>query len=166
MIGSLLPLLSQVQPESRPIAKPLARVWFENVSARPMKGAIVRGNLPLPPTFPGPVPPLTLAYDRRPLPTQVTVLTTYPPTEAGGGLGRPEIVELAARVDLPPFPSLTLEVLATEGGATEGRPTTGPEVARLFGAKDPLVVRGADVFGNDYEARIPLGEEPTEVFRR
>ncbi|MCI0586979.1 MAG: hypothetical protein L0323_09090 [Planctomycetes bacterium] len=169
MIGSLLLLFPQVPPvqaESRPVARPLARVSFENVSGRPMKGAIVRGNLPLPPTYSGSAPPLTLAYGRRPLPTQVTVLTTYPPTEAGGALGRPEIVELAARVDLPPFPSLTLEVLATEGGGGEGRPATGPEVARLLAAKDPLLVRGTDVFGNAYAAAIPLGEEPLEVFRR
>ncbi|HKB14808.1 MAG TPA: hypothetical protein VKF62_02030, partial [Planctomycetota bacterium] len=166
MIGSLLPLLLQQVPQAQAESRPVARVWFENVSGRPMKGAIARGNLPLPPTYSGPTPALTLAYGRRPLPTQVTVLTTYPSAEPGALPGRPEIVELAARVDLPPFPGLALEVLPADRGPVETGPTPGPEIARLLASKDPLLIRGTDVFGNVYEARVPLEKEPAEVFRR
>jgi hypothetical protein len=164
LVGSIAAFLLLAQAATAPApGKVVARVWFENVSSRPMEKAILRGNLPLPPTEAGSTPSLALAYGRRRLPTQVTVLTTYPGREPGG---RPEIVELTARLDLPPLPGLTLDVVEGDSGAP-GRPfTPGESIARLLASSDPLLVRGSDVFGNPYEARVPLGEAPLEFFRR
>lgn len=83
--------LGLVMP-SAPDATTVARVKAHNASGDVLSSVIVRGMLPLPSDFEGSVDWLALYKDQEELPTQVSVFSTYPGSDAEFPVGRPEVV--------------------------------------------------------------------------
>ena len=122
----------------------VARVKVQNASGAAMTGIIVRGCLPLPRDYEKPVAALALRDGAEVLPTQVSVLSTYAGSDERYPVGRPEVVQLAAEVDLP------------AGGFKEFDVVEAPVrvLSEWLPAKAPVVVEAVDCFGNRYRASV------------
>jgi len=136
----------------------VAKVKVHNASNEPMKGTVVRGALPVPRDYKKDVRGLALRDGDNVLPTQMTVFATYPGSEKDFPVGRPEVIQLAAKVDLPANGVKAFDVVQLPfAQVLHGASRIG--VGAWLLENTPLVVRATDCFGNTYEAK-PLNERP------
>jgi len=130
----------------------VATVKVQNPSAEPMKGVIVRGTLPVPRDYDKDVKALALRDGDEVLPTQVSVFSTYPGSEKDFPVGRPEVVQLAAKVDLPANAFKTFDVVGLDRTPEYPKAASRDGLVAWRGRKAPLVVEATDCFGNRYRA--------------
>jgi len=130
----------------------VARVKVHNSAAEAMTDVVVCGALPLPRDYDRPVDGLTLRDGEALLPTQVSVFATYPGSSAAHPVGRPEVVQLAARVTLPPAGFKALDVVAPPSAEPTKAAAPGRAIADWLAGEAPLLVEATDVFGNRYRA--------------
>ena len=132
----------------------VAEVKVHNPSAEPMKGVVMRGTLPVPRGYEKDVRALALRDGETVLPTQVTVFATYPGNEKDFPFGRPEVVQLAAKVALPANAFKQFDVVALDEAPKE-QPLAEPNKAlsAALATKDSVVVEMRDSYGNSYATR-------------
>ncbi|KKK88252.1 hypothetical protein LCGC14_2745040, partial [marine sediment metagenome] len=136
----------------------VAKVRVHN-PGQAIEAAVVRGTLPLPADYDKPIAALALRDGEKLLPTQVSVLSTYPGSDAKHPVGRPEVVQLAARVSLPGGAFKQLDVVQLAWAPeVAGKPAVGKSVAAWLAGKAPVLVEATDCFGNRYRA-APLAED-------
>ncbi|HET6429151.1 MAG TPA: hypothetical protein VFJ30_12115, partial [Phycisphaerae bacterium] len=128
----------------------VARIKVHNPSKDALVGAVVRGALPLPAGYAKPVAALAVREGARVAPTQVSVFATYAGSDEKFPVGRPEVVQLAFRADLPAGKVSEFEVveLPKAPAGTEAAP--GKALAALLSSKAAVVVEARDAFGNVY----------------
>ncbi len=128
-LGSMLQLAPQT---------PLARLVLEAGASSPVT---LRATLPVPPDAPlDRLEIENLDAARTRIPAQVEIVTRDPQ-------GRPRVVELIARVDLPAQPG---EHTYAVHAAPESRPAPFPEPSRV----PAILLRAEDVFGHRYTAEL------------
>lgn len=155
-------LLMTVAAEAQTV---VSRVKVQNAADQPLKDALVRGSLPLPVTFDKPIECLALRDGPSVLPTQVSILSTYPGFDKEHPLGRPEVVQLAAKVPLLPakgYKELDVILLDPPPAPAGGKWAGGESLREALaggtpGRTAPVVVEAADCFGNRYRAE-PLAK--------
>ena len=130
----------------------VARVKVHNPAATELKDFVVRGALPLPADYDKPPAGLALRDAGKLLPTQVSVFATYPGSDAAHPVGRPEVVQLAARCSLPPGAFKQLDVVQLAAAPQAARAAPGKALATWLAGKAPLLVEADDCFGNRYRA--------------
>ena len=136
----------------------VAKVRTSNQTSGDMTGMIVRGMLPLPRDFSKPVGCLALTDGETVLATQVSVFSTYPGSDETHPVGRPEIVQLVARVaSLPANSAKEFDVVTLATAPAPAACAAGPAVTKWLAAKAPVIVEATDVFGNRYRAE-PLAK--------
>ena len=133
------------------VAQPVvAKVKVENASDGKLTGVIIRGAIPLPKDYDKSIAGLALRDGAKILATQAMVFSTYPGSDARHPVGRPEIVHLAAKADLPKgFKTFdVVEVPLPPTLIPPARP--GEALGKWLGGEAPVVVEATDVFGNRY----------------
>ena len=143
----------------------LAKVKVHNPTDKAMTGVVVRGALPLPADYDGRVEFLTLLDGGKPLPTQVDVMSTYPGSDEKYPFGRPEVVQLTAKVDLPANGFKELDVADVPRKPTVTMPkVTGEALAAILN-KGPAVavVEATDCYGNVYAANVLAAKNHIET---
>jgi len=131
----------------------VARVKVHNPAAEALRDVVIRGALPLPADYDKPINALALAERGKALPTQVSVFATYPGSDAKHPVGRPEVVQLAARVGALPAGFKEFDVVALDSpvpATTTSMPL--PWAAWLNAKAPPVVIEATDAFGNRYRA--------------
>ena len=131
--------------------KVVARVKVHNPGEE-MADAVVRGTLPLPSELTAPTSRLALRDGEKVLPTQVSVFSIYARADDQHPVGRPEVVQLAARTSLPArsFKELDVVIVGSEPAISAGKP--GEKLAGRLARGVPVVVEATDCFGNRYRA--------------
>ncbi len=128
-----------------------------------LTATLIRGVLPLPIDYDKPIAALALRGGGKVLPTQVSVLSTYPGSDARHPVGRPETVQLVARVpSLPAGAYSEFEVVELDS-APKVQPgkVAGGKIAQWLRGPDgssPVVVEATDAFGHRYAA-APIAAE-------
>ena len=135
----------------------VAKVKVHNPVGEAMTDVIVRGVLPLPADYDKPIAGLALRDGGKVLPTQVSVLSTYPGSDEKHPVGRPETVQLVARVPLlPPAAYKQLEVVQLDSPpkAPTAKVASGKISDWLSGLRglSPVLVEATDAFGQRYAA--------------
>ncbi len=136
----------------------VAKVKVHNRADEAMKGVVVRGALPLPRDYDKPIHRLALRDGTKLLPTQVSVFSTYPGSDEKHPVGRPEIVHLAAKVDLPAKAFKQFDVAELPAAPEAAPAAPGKVLSAWLAGKAPVVVEATDCFGNRYRCR-PLERE-------
>jgi len=145
----------------------VARVKVHNPLPRELKGFVVRGALPLPRDFARPIGCLALRDGQRTLTTQASVFSTYPGSEKDFPVGRPEVVQLSARVDLPAGTFKRFEVVLLDAPAKPASPgAPGKELAAALAGGGAVRVEALDCFGNLYRAEPLARRHLVETRRR
>lgn len=134
----------------------VAKVKVHNTSGEARRNVIVRGTLPLPADFDKPIAGLALRDAGKIIPAQVSVLSTYPGSEQDFPVGRPEVVQLATRTDLPAKAFTQFEVVhqvpPPSGPIANAEP--GAKLAAALAGKAAIVVEATDCYGNVYRANV------------
>ena len=131
--------------------KVVAKVKVHNAAAVPMNGVVVRGTLPVPKDYEKDVRGLALRDGDKVLPTQVNVFATYAGSEKDFPVGRPEVVQLSAKVDLPANGIKQFDVVElAEPPKDAPAAASGDALATLGKDADAVVVEATDAFGNRY----------------
>jgi len=135
--------------------KLVARVRVHNPGDA-LQGVVVRGSLPLPADFEGAVSRLALSDKGQVLATQVSVFSTYAGSSKEFPVGRPEVVQLASRVNLGKSAVKTFDVVQL-AAAPEAAPSAkgGKALAGGLAGSKPVLVEATDCFGNRYRAGAP-----------
>ncbi len=130
----------------------VSRVKVHNPGKEAVTDIVVRGALPLPAKYDKPIAGLALRDGEKVLETQVSVFSTYSGSDAAHPVGRPEVVQLAARLSLPAGAVKEFDIvqLPAANAAKAGQPAKALR-AWLTGTT-PVVVEAVDVFGNRYAA--------------
>ena len=133
----------------------VAKVKVQNPSAAPMKGVVMCGMLPVPRDYEKDVKALALRDGDNVLPTQVTVFATYPGSDKDFPVGRPEVVQLAAKVDLPAKAFKEFEVVELDV-VPEAAPAAAPgdRLGPLAGDPPKIMVEVTGCFGKQYSAPV------------
>ena len=133
----------------------VARMKVHNPSDRPISKGLVRGNLPLPRGYDKPISSLALREGGRTLLTQVSVFATYAGSDEQNPVGRPEVIQLSARTDLPAGAFKEFDVVELAKPSTSSsRAAAGAALAKALSGKAPVVVEATDCFGNRYRASV------------
>jgi len=138
----------------------IAKVKVHNSASKAMRNVIVRGALPLPADYDKPIAALALADGGKALPTQVSVFATYPGSDAKHPVGRPEVVQLAARVGALPagrFKEFDVVERDRPPPARTVMEIPRPLADWLNAKAPPVVIEATDAFGNRYRAE-PLDQ--------
>lgn len=143
--------------------KIVAKVKVHNPSAEAMTDVIVRGALPLPADYDKGVSGLALRDGGKVLVTQASVFSTYPGSSDKYPVGRPEVVQLAARASLPANGFKEFDVIEGGPALLIKRLPLSPGVAKLLTAKASVVVEATDVYGNRYRSDALADAELLEV---
>ena len=135
--------------------KVVAKMRAHTTSAKAMTGVIVRGALPLPRGYTKPLAGLALRAGGKILPTQMSVLSTYPGSDKTYPVGAPEVVQLIARTDMPAglkefdvierVPPMAGPIAKVEAGA---------KLAAVLAGKAPVIVEASDCYNNIYRANV------------
>ena len=134
--------------------KVVARVKVHNAGGAEMTGVVVRGTLPLPENYDKPIAGLALRDGAKVLQTQVSVLSTYSGSDAAHPVGRPEVVQLAARATLPGGAVKEFDVVQLPAPAALEAGQPGEALRAWLAGESPVLVEATDVFGNRYSASV------------
>lgn len=124
---------------------------------------VIRGTLPLPADYDKPVSGLVLSDGGQKLVTQASVFSTYPGSSDDYPVGRPEVVQLAAKAALPASSFKEFDVIEVGANSPIKGASPGPAMTKLLGAKSPVVVEATDVYGNRYRADALAEADTLEV---
>jgi len=113
---------------------------------------VIRGTLPLPDDYDKPVSGLALSDNGRRLVTQAEVFSTYPGSSDKYPVGRPEVVQLAAKASLPAKRFKEFDVIEVGPNLPIKEASPRSAVIKLLETESPVVVEATDVFGNRYRA--------------
>jgi len=129
----------------------VAKVKVHNPSDA-IADVVIRGTLPLPADYDRPVSGLVLSDGGQKLVTQASVFATYPGSSDDYPVGRPEVVQLAAKAFLPANSFKEFDVIEVGPNSPIKGASPGPAVTKLLGTASPVVVEATDVYGNWYRA--------------
>ena len=145
----------------------VAKVKVHNPSDE-IADVVIRGALPLPADYDKPVSNLTLVDGGNELVTQASVFSTYPGSSDRFPVGRPEVVQLAARVSLPANGFKEFDVVEVARALQTKTVSPGAAVTKLLSAGAPVVVEATDVYGNCKETGEfldkPIGDSPCDFY--
>ncbi|MBC8874155.1 MAG: hypothetical protein H8E44_32350 [Planctomycetes bacterium] len=129
----------------------VAKVKVHNPSDA-IADVVIRGTLPLPADYDKPVSGLVLSDSGRKLVTQASVFSTYPGSSDDHPVGRPEVVQLAAKASLPANSFKEFDVIEVGPNSPIKGASPGPAVTKLLGTASSVLVEATDVYGNWYRA--------------
>jgi len=124
---------------------------------------VIRGMLPLPADYDKPVSGLALKDGGKELVTQASVFSTYPGSSDKYPVGRPEVVQLAARASLPARNIREFDVIEVGPKSLNEGVSPGSAVTKFLGTESPVVVEATDVYGNRYRSDALLEAGLLEV---
>ncbi|KKL66773.1 hypothetical protein LCGC14_2141640, partial [marine sediment metagenome] len=132
----------------------VSRVKVHNPGKEAVTDVVVRGALPLPVNYDKPIAGLVLRDGEKMLQTQVSVFSTYSGSGAAHPVGRPEVVQLAARASLPAGAFKEFDVVQLPAATAAKAAEAGKALHAWLTGKSPIVVEAVDVFGNRYAASV------------